>query len=55
MRTETLVRVLGPGFGPAFLSGLPTFQFQLSRVYALTIDAPTKCADECDAEYARAS
>src|SRR4029077_13570881 len=24
-------------------------------VYALTIDAPTKCADECDAESARAS
>jgi hypothetical protein len=25
------------------------------RVYALTIDAPTKCADERDAESARAS
>jgi hypothetical protein len=22
-------------------------------VYALTIDAPAKCADECDAEFAR--
>jgi hypothetical protein len=31
------------------------FQFSDRGTDALTIDAPAKCADEYDAEYARAS
>ncbi len=42
------------GFGPVLFPGLLIFQFS-DRGSALTIDAPAKCADERDAEAARAS
>jgi hypothetical protein len=43
------------GFGPALFPGTADLPIQMIAVYALTINAPAKCADECDAEFARAS
>jgi hypothetical protein len=45
----------GSGYRSRAFPGTADLPIQMIAVYALTIDAPAKCADECDAEFARAS